>query len=215
MPKSICVYCSSSDVVSPAFFDVASELGKAIARDGDTLVYGGGNVGLMGAVAESAHCVGGKVIGVIPEFMHERGLAYSEIDELILTADMRERKAVMEQRADAFVALPGGFGTLEEILEVLTLKQLGLHSKPLVFINTNGFYDDLVTLFEHIYVERFAKPDYRALYQFCSSVPDTISHIRDYQPPVFKAKWFDKTDGCESSAVDELAAETSSSTAVS
>ncbi len=190
MSKSICVYCSSSDAVSASFFEVASQLGDAIARQEFTLVYGGGNIGLMGAIARSVRTRGGRVIGVIPGFMENRGLAFADADEMVVTVDMRSRKSVMEERADAFVALPGGFGTLEEVFEVLTLKQLGLHNKPVVFLNTDGFYDGLVGVFEHIYRERFAKPDHRELYHFAQNVEDTISYIKAYEPPVFQVKWY-------------------------
>ena len=190
MSKSICVYCSSSDAVSPAFFQVAAELGALIAQNGYTLVYGGGNIGLMGALAISTHEHGGKVVGVIPKFLHEFGLSYEKSNELIITSDMRERKAVMESRADAFIGLPGGFGTLEEMLEIITLKQLRIHTKPIVFLNTDGFYDGLRDVFEHMYNEQFTKPHCRQLYSFTSDAPSAISCIHNYEPPVLEAKWF-------------------------
>ncbi len=141
MPLNVCVFCSSSDVIEPTYFAAASELGTALASRRDTLIYGGTNVGLMGAVARAVHQHGGRVVGVIPSFIAGRGLAYSPADELIVTRDMRERKARMEERADVFVALPGGFGTLEEMLEIVTLKQLQQHTKAVIFLNVDGFYD--------------------------------------------------------------------------
>ena len=190
MRQSICVYCSSSDAVSPVFFDAATQLGAAIGRRNLTLVYGAGAVGLMGALARAVHQHGGRVTGVIPEFMHAKGVAYQDADELVVTGDMRERKAVMEERADAFVGLPGGFGTLEEILEVLTFKQLEIHAKPIVLLNTRGFYDQLLGLFEHIYRERFAKPDHRRLMYVTDDVDSAMAYVEDYRPTAVESKWF-------------------------
>ncbi len=182
LAKSICVYCSSSNAISDEFFAVAVELGKMIAKDGYSLIYGGGDIGLMGAVARSVHEYDGHVVGVIPEFLRRPGICNEGCDELIVTPDMRERKSVMEARANAFIALPGGFGTLEEMLEIITLKQLKVLNKPIVFLNTNGFYDGLNTMFEHIFKHRFAKPDYRQLYHFAPNVADAMKHIENYQP---------------------------------
>ncbi len=189
MAKNICVFSSSSDAVAPAFFALAEELGAAIASRGHTLVYGGTNVGLMGAVARAAQQAGGKVVGVIPKFIADRGLAYHAANELIITNDMRQRKATMEAHADAFVALPGGFGTLEEVLEVITLKQLQQHSKPVIFLNPDGYYDPLTTLFEHMYESRFAKAAYRGMYEFAADVRSALDYMDRYQPPPLPAKW--------------------------
>ncbi len=190
MPLTICVYSSSSDGVAPAYFEAARELGALIARHGHTLVYGGAGVGLMGELARAAHANGGRVIGVIPESIRARGLAYTKADELLVTADLRERKAVMETRSDAFVALPGGFGTLEEVSEVLTLKQLQVHSKPVVLVNTLGFYDRLLELYEHFYAEHFAKEQYRQLYCAVPSPEAAMAHIEHYCPPALEGKWY-------------------------
>lgn len=187
--KSVCVYCSSSDHVSPAFFSVAQELGEAIVGNGYRFIYGGGDIGLMGAIARSVHKHGGHVVGVIPEFLRQPGICYELSDELIVTADMRERKAVMEARADAFIALPGGFGTLEEMLEIITLKQLRVHNKPIVFLNTNGFYNGLNEVFEHIFENKFAKQHYRDLYHFAEGVADAVAYIEGYEPPALAEKW--------------------------
>lgn len=189
MTKTICVFCSSSDNVAPVFFDVAQELGAMIARQNYTLVYGGSNVGLMGVVARSVHASGGQVIGVIPRVIHARGIAYDTADELIITRDLRERKAMMEARADAFITLPGGFGTLEEVVEVITLKQLQTHAKPIILLNTDGFYDPLIALFEHFYQQRFAKPDQRQLYHFTPDVNEVFAYLETYQPPAIEDKW--------------------------
>ena len=146
MEKLLCVYCSSSDRLAPKYYTAAEELGRAIVARGWGLVYGGGKTGLMGAVARGVKENGGRVVGVIPEFMKSRELAYEDADEMITVVTMRERKLLMEARADAFVTLPGGYGTLEEIMEILTLRQLDIVKKPCVFLNQDGFYDDLVKL---------------------------------------------------------------------
>ncbi len=165
-----------------------------MAKRGDVLIYGGTNVGLMGATARAMHQHGGRVVGVIPGFMASRGLAYAPADELLVTRDMRERKARMEARADAFLALPGGFGTLEEMLEIITLKQLQQHTKPVIFLNTGGFYDPLIALFEHMREHRFAKSYANSLYHFAADVPAVFAHLDHYQPPQLEAKWFRTTE---------------------
>jgi cytokinin riboside 5'-monophosphate phosphoribohydrolase len=190
MIKSICVFSSSSDAVAREYFEAAAELGARIARHGWTLVYGGASVGLMGALAQAAIDNGGHVVGIIPHHLRHAGIANESCHELIVTGDLRERKAAMERRADAFIALPGGFGTLEEIIEVLTLKQLALHTKPIVFVNTNGFYSALDDLFEDFYEGFFAKPEYRQLYFMAPNPADAISHIETYRPPQPGRKWF-------------------------
>ena len=153
----ICVFCSSSDAVGEGYRRDAAELGRLIGSAGHSLVWGGGDVGLMGAVARGAKAAGAAVVGVIPSFMNKPGVAYDQADELIVTADMRERKALMEDMAEAFIALPGEFGTLEEITEVITLRTFGVWAKPLVLVNTSGFYDPLRELFERYY--RRASPN--------------------------------------------------------
>ncbi len=177
MERTVCVYSSSSATIAPGFFAAATELGAALALAGYTLVYGGAQVGLMGATARAVHAHGGRVVGVIPDGLRTREIVYEEADELIVTADMRTRKAIMEARAAAFVALPGGFGTLEEILEILTLKQLGWHRKPLVLLNTAGFYDPLIDLFEHIYRGQFAPVATRQLYYVTADVAAAVAHV--------------------------------------
>jgi uncharacterized protein (TIGR00730 family) len=189
-PKTMCVYCSSSDAVDPTFFDSAAQLGGLIARRGWTLIYGGGRIGLMGALARAVHENGGQVIGVIPEPLQAKGLAYPAADELVVTRDLRERKAVMESHADAFVGLPGGFGTLEELLEIVTLKQLKFHTKPIVLVNTEGFYDPLRQMFERIFQERFAKPEYEQLYHITPDPNGVFTYLESYQPAQLVDKWY-------------------------
>lgn len=186
--KNICVFASSSDAVDKKYFDAARALGAEIGRRGMTLIYGGARVGLMGALAQAVKQTGGCVIGVVPKMIADKGLVYADADEIIITAGLRERKAEMELRADAFIALPGGFGTLEEIAEIVTLKQLQLHQKPIIFLNTDGFYDSLFSFFVKFYEERFAKKT-DVFYQ--SADPRAIfEYLESYHPPVIPEKWF-------------------------
>lgn len=190
MKKYICVYCSSSDAINKDFFNHAEELGREIAVNNYGLVYGGGNIGLMGKLAESVKNNNGTVISVIPKALHEKGLSFKNSDELIVTKDLRERKQVMEDYAHAFIALPGGFGTFEEILEILTLKQLKFHNKAVIFLNIRNFYNSLIELFENIYKEKFAKEDYKKLYFFTDSSEKALDYIEGYSPVAIEDKWF-------------------------
>jgi uncharacterized protein (TIGR00730 family) len=148
--RSVCVYCGSSPGADPAFLATARAFGKIMAEHDVSLIYGGGSKGLMGALALSVHDHGGKVVGVIPEFLRARELAFKGAAELIVTDTMHERKQIMFDRADAFVALPGGIGTLEELVEQLTWSQLGRHRKPIAVANINGFWDPLCELIDHM-----------------------------------------------------------------
>ncbi|KAJ3151205.1 hypothetical protein HDU86_006196 [Geranomyces michiganensis] len=169
-PTTICVFCGSSPGTNPLYAQAAQELGKAIAARGLGLVYGGGTHGLMGAVAEAAHGAGAKVVGFIPEAMTQfEGLL--PVGEMHLVKDMHERKASMEKAAGAFVALPGGYGTLEETFEMLTWSQLAIHRKPIGVLNTAGFYDSLLALLDRAVQDGFIKPQARQLLV----VRDTIS----------------------------------------
>lgn len=190
MSKKVCVYSSSSDAIEKIYFDSARQLGKMLAENNHTLIYGGASVGLMGEVAKAIHDNGGKVIGIIPEGLNDKGITYNLADELVVTKDMRERKARMEVESDAFVVLPGGFGTLEEALEILTLKQLSFHNKAVVFINTNGYYDKLIDMFEQIYSNNFAKEEYKKMYHITSDVAEAVSYIENYTPPKLIPKWY-------------------------
>lgn len=189
---NITVFSSSSDAVDPAFFEVARELGSAIGQRGHTLIFGGTNIGLMGAVACATKEASGRVVGVIPRYLVERGIGCDGCHELLTTSDLRERKGIMETRADAFVVLPGGFGTLEETVEIITLKQLQQHKKAVVILNANGFYDPLRTLFEHFFEQRFAKESSRALYHFAPTVKDALEYLDAYVPTAVPAKWFER-----------------------
>jgi uncharacterized protein (TIGR00730 family) len=163
MLKSVCVFCASSPGVSPAYLAAARSLGDAIAKAGLRLVYGGASTGLMGAVADAALVAGGEVTGVLPEFMLSRELAHPRLTELVVVSSMHERKAQMAERADAFVALPGGFGTMEELFEVLTWAQLRLHTKPCALLDVAGYYASLTAFLDHATAEGLLRPEYRAL----------------------------------------------------
>ena len=191
MIRALCVYCSSSNAVDSVFKDAASELGEKIAANKYELVYGGGNIGLMGIVAGAVKHNGGRITGVIPARMEAKGLAYREADELIFTKDMRERKEIMQLRSDAFICLPGGFGTMEEIFEIIVMKQLHLIDCPIVFLNVDDYYASLARLFDTMYSRRFVKEEYRSLYYFASTVDDALHHIKNYKPVSGPEKWFD------------------------
>lgn len=174
---SICVYCSSSDSIADSYPPVARTLGREIAERGHELVYGGGAVGLMGVMAEGAHAAGGQVTGVIPSKLQAReGIAY-DADELIVTDTMRKRKRIMYQQAEAFVVLPGGYGTVEEFMEVLTLKQLGYHDHPIVILNVDGFFDTLLSFFEELRKGRFARAAVTDLTFVVSSPQEALDRI--------------------------------------
>jgi len=172
MAKLLCVYCSSSKKLDAKYYAAAEEVGRALVACGWGLVYGGGNVGMMHSVAQSAKDAGGYVVGVIPDFMKARELAYHQADELITVGTMRERKRIMEERASAFLALPGGIGTLEELAEIMTLRYINRTNKPVVIFNQDGFYDDLLRFFERMTLERFKSPGLQSLFRVAGGVPE-------------------------------------------
>ena len=174
---SVCVYCGSSDAADPEFLTAATRLGKLLAAKGLRLVYGGGGVGLMGATARAARDAGGDVLGVIPDFLRGRERPVENVETIVVTT-MHERKMMMFERSDAFVVLPGGIGTLEEIIELLSWERLGLHTKPVVFYNPRGFWNPLFHLFEHIIGERLMPPEFNDSWR-------AVSRIEDILPAVF------------------------------
>jgi len=187
--QSVSVYCASSGKVAPAFLAAATALGRAMGRRGINLVYGGASIGLMGAVARGVHEEGGRVVGVLPRFFMVKGIRYDEADELIVTEDMRERKAEMDRRSDAFIVLPGGIGTLEEAMEILSMKQLRLTAKPLVFINTLNYYDGLFELFEGMVRKSFAKAETTSLFAVAKDGEAALDYLAGYSPPAVHSKW--------------------------
>jgi len=175
---SVCVYCASSNAADPDFLAAASELGSTLAHEGVRLVYGGGGVGLMGACARAAHAAGGRVLGVIPHFLtsHERPL---KTVETVVVDSMHQRKMMMFEAADAFAILPGGIGTLEEVIELLSWRRLGLHAKPIVFLDTKGFWRPLFDLFDHILEQSLIPPEFRETWQAVERVEDILPTLRN------------------------------------
>lgn len=189
--KSSCVFCGSSPGKSTEYVALARELGRELSARGLRLIYGGGNVGLMGAVADAVMEAGGEVIGIIPRMLAEKEVAHHGISELIVVETMHERKMAMAERADGFVALPGGYGTLDELCEILTWTQLGLHGNPTVIINHNGFFDALLSFLDHAVTARFLLPEHRALL-LTSSNPKEALDMLACNPPVLLDKWIDR-----------------------
>lgn len=187
--KAIAVYCASSSALSDVYIKAAHELGRSIAASGATLVYGGTNIGLMGAVADAVVSNGGKTCGVITVLLNQVGIAHSRLDELIVVDGMRERKAAMEQRADAFITLPGGYGTLEEIFEILTLKQLGILQKPVVLLNTNNYYGPLVEFLQTASSQNFMKASNLKFFELVDTPQAALEYIAGYAPGAFEPKW--------------------------
>lgn len=175
---SVCVYCGSGDGRDPAFGEAADALGRALAREGVSLVYGGGSIGLMGRLAKATLGAGGHVVGVIPRFLHEREVMLRAVSELVVTEDMHERKRIMYDRADAFVALPGGIGTLEELVEMMTWAQLGRHAKPILVANVRGFWNPLIALFDHMVEMDFIRPGLDLTYLVTDGVEEIVPRLR-------------------------------------
>ena len=180
--RHVLVFCASSGSCAPAFHDAAAALGRSIARHGDTVVYGGGAVGSMGALADAALAEGGRVVGIIPRFMREREWAHTGISELRLVDDMQQRKREMLTLADAIVTLPGGSGTFEELFEALTAKRLGLFRHPIVILNQGGFYDPLFTLLRSSVDERFMSEAHLEMWQAVDHVDHVLPAIASATP---------------------------------
>lgn len=173
--RNVCVFSSSSKKVDAVYFGVAGELGRALADHGCALVYGGTSVGPMDEVAKALRAAGGRVIGVVPESM--RGLASAACSEMVFEPDLHARKARMESLADAFVCLPGGLGTMDEVFEALALRQLGAHEKPVVFINVDGFFDPLEVFFSSLANRHFMKQEALALYRIAGSLDEAMDYL--------------------------------------
>ena len=192
--RSVTVFCSSSSAVPRIYTDTAAALGRALAAQGWTLIYGGNNVGTMGALADGCRAAGGQGVGVTPQLFIDKGVDDKNCNEMIVTACMRTRKATMEQRGDAFVTLPGGLGTLEEIFEIIVGKQLGFHRKPIVLLNVDDYFAPLLAMIEHGIEHRFIKPIARSLYFVAATVDEAVEHIRTYEAPELPDKWFERAD---------------------
>ena len=176
---NICVYGAASTKIDKSYIDAVEELGLYMAKQGDNLVFGAGDNGLMGAAARGVKEGGGKITGVIPHFFRDEEIEeiYGECDELIFTETMRERKAKMEELADAFIIVPGGIGTFEEFFEILTLKQLGRHDKPIAIYNVNGFYDNIEKLMYDAMNEKFIRSNCRMLYMIFSDIDEMFAYV--------------------------------------
>ncbi len=178
---AVTTYCSSSNRIHPDFHEAAAWVGRALALHDLHLVYGGGAVGLMGTLARAVHEQHGHVVGVIPHALKDKeGIAYELADELILTNTMRERKRIMYERGDAYLVLPGGYGTLEEFMEVLTLRQLGYHNRPIVLLNLNGFWDSLMGVFAEMNEQGFIRTSDEPLFRIISDPGDVIDALTDF-----------------------------------
>ena len=188
--QSICVYCGSSPGASPEYIQAARLLGAEIAGRGMRLVYGGARVGLMGAVAQAALATGGQVTGVIPQALSDQEVAFKELDDLIVVDSMHTRKAKMAELADGFIALPGGYGTLDEFFEVLTWAQLGLHAKPCGLLNINHYYDHLLAFLDHAVGAMFVHQPHRDMIHASEDVADLIAQMEAFdRPPAKKTDW--------------------------
>jgi uncharacterized protein (TIGR00730 family) len=190
--KRVCVYCGSSPGRDPAYGEAAVALVRTLAERGLGVVYGGAHVGLMGVVADTALAAGAEVIGVIPQALVDKEIAHTGLDDLRVVGSMHERKAMMAELADAFVALPGGLGTLEELFEVATWSQLGLHVKPCGLLNVRGYYDGLTAMLDHAVSERFLRPENRAIMLVESAPADMVDALAAWRPPARVEKWIDR-----------------------
>lgn len=189
--KRITVFCASSFGTEKIYEEQAIALGKTLAEQNIELVYGGANVGLMGAVADGALNAGGKVIGVLPNFLRSKEIAHQNLTELILVESMHERKTKMNDLCDGVIALPGGFGTLEELFEMLTWAQLGLHKKPIAILNVDGFYDSLIELLKTMTGKGLLKEVNREMLLISDNIDDLLHQMKNYTAPTV-GKWIDK-----------------------
>ena len=189
--RSVCVFCGSRAGVRPAYAATARAVGEAVARRGMTLVYGGGDVGLMREVADAATAAGGTVIGIIPRHLLRKEIAHQGLSELLVVDSMHIRKATMNDLSDGFVVLPGGYGTWEEWFETVTWAQLGLHRKPCGLLNVHGYFDPLLTFIEHTVAERFVRREHAAMLSVASTPADLLDLFITWTPPTI-AKWIDR-----------------------
>jgi uncharacterized protein (TIGR00730 family) len=188
--SSICVFCGSNAGADPAYLQAAQAVGRGLAQRGVRVVYGGGKVGMMGAVADAARDAGGEVTGVIPQAIFDLEIGHTGLDDLRVVGSMHERKALMAELSDAFIALPGGIGTLEELFEVYTWAQLGIHAKPLGLMDVVGYYRPLVAFLDHAVHERFVRRETRTLLAVSDDLDDLIGAL-ETREPVTRHKWID------------------------
>jgi uncharacterized protein (TIGR00730 family) len=181
--KRVCVYCGSSGRVAERFKDAARRTGRLLAQSSIELIYGGGRIGLMGLAADAALAAGGRVVGIIPDFLHERELTHSRLSELVVVGSMHERKQRMFERADAFAILPGGLGTLDEAFECITWRQLGLHDKPIVIVDVEGYWQPLLALLDHVIATGFAHAKIRNAVEVVKSPEELIAVLKSTAEP--------------------------------
>ena len=188
----VCVFCGSSCGTNPAYRDAAENLGQLLAQRGIGLVYGGGCIGLMGAMADAALAAGGEVIGVIPESLMRREVGHRGLTKLHVVQTMHQRKALMADLADAFIALPGGYGTLEEFCEIVTWSQLGIQQKPCGLLNVENYWDGLLAMLEHAVNEGFLRAENRVLVLVASTPEEMLERLLEWEPPPHVEKWLDE-----------------------
>ena len=189
--KRICVFCGASPGARPEYADATVELARLLVADGIGVVYGGGGVGLMGVLADAVLAEGGEIIGVIPRALVDREIAHRDVDMRVV-GSMHERKALMAELSDAFVALPGGIGTLEELFEVYTWAQLGLHNKPCAILNVAGYFDGIASFLGHAVQERFLRVEHLEVLMVETEARALIERLRDYEPDSLQPKWIDR-----------------------
>ncbi len=182
MINTICVFCSSSEDLDKKYYSVAEKLGSLLGKKNYKLIHGAGTIGLMGVLMKSAVKSGCSVTGVVPEYLNRDNIVSNKDQTLIVTADMKDRKEYMRSNSDAFIALPGGFGTLEELMEVITLKQLKYHTKPVIIVNSFGFYDNLLKQFDVYFKENFTIESYRNLYFVTDDLDNALNYLESYKP---------------------------------
>ncbi len=190
MKKKICVFCSSSDSIANIYYKATDDLAALITENHDELVYGGSDVGLMKRLAEKVKSEGGKVTGIIPQKIYDKNLAFKYSDKLIIAPDMQSRKKKLIEEADAFIIMPGGFGTVDELMDVISEKQLQYHDKPIVLINIEGFYNPLINFFEQLFQLHFAKFEFKNLYFVTDNINEAFHYINNYKGATFSEKWF-------------------------
>jgi uncharacterized protein (TIGR00730 family) len=192
--RRICIFCGSSPGARPAYAEATAEVARLLVGEGVGVVYGGGHVGLMGVLADTAMSAGGEVIGVMPQALVDREIGHTGITELRVVGSMHERKALMADLADAFIALPGGAGTLEELFEVYTWAQLGLHRKPCGLLDVEGYFSGLVGFLDHAVSERFLPQEHREMLIVESDPRALIERLRDFEPEALTPKWIDREE---------------------
>jgi uncharacterized protein (TIGR00730 family) len=192
--QTICVYCGSSDKIHPTYIESAYKMGSTLAKSGYRLVYGAGSTGLMGAVANGALEAGGEVIGVLPKMFNTSTLAHIGLTRLEIVEDLHQRKERLAELADAFIALPGGFGTLEELFEILTWAQIGLHAKPVGLLNVGGYFNPLLTFIDHAQTEGFIYHEHRSLFTSSDEPHALLESLQNHKPPAGLERWLTRKD---------------------